>query len=170
MMSKGNSEWDKVCQVARWGLQISFCSLALLFELFKACSGEMRTISMTICTVSYKEEAFFFRQNFCITQLLQQPAICGEEKKKYPTSGLHNVKTLILLTSCCLEWKTYPYKPPVMSLGYPFISFLDTSGKKRSFAKQLKKWSGIFDSRQSCHYPMPHCPYLSNEVTIWPCL
>lgn len=58
-MSKGNSEWDKVCQVARWGLQISFCSLALLFELFKVCSGEMRTISMTICTVSYKEEAFF---------------------------------------------------------------------------------------------------------------
>lgn len=132
MMSKGNSEWDKVCQVAQWELQISFCSLALLFELFKACSGEMRTISMTICTVSHKEEAFFFRQNFCITQLLQQPAICWEEKKKtHATSGLHNIKTLIVLTSSCLEWKTYPYKTPCHVTGLSLHFLLRRFWKKR---------------------------------------
>lgn len=89
MMSKGNSEWDKVCQVARWGLQISFCSLALLFELFKVCSGEMRTISMTICTVSYKEEAFFQ------AELLHYSAATATNntlRRKKTPSGLNNIK------------------------------------------------------------------------------
>lgn len=90
-MSKGNSEWDKVCQVARWGLQISFCSLALLFELFKVCSGEMRTISMTICTVSYKEEAFFSGRTSALLSCYSN--ICWEEEeKKKPTTGLDNIK------------------------------------------------------------------------------
>lgn len=83
-MSKGNSEWDKVCQVARWGLQISFCSLALLFELFKVCSGEMRTISMTICAISYKEEALFSGRTSALLSCYskQQHIVKGKKGKK----------------------------------------------------------------------------------------
>lgn len=124
-MSKGNSEWDKVCQVARWGLQISFCSLALLFELFKVCSGEMRTISMTICTVSYKEEAFFQAE---LLHYSAATATYVEKKKKKKTQQVWITKTLILLTSSCLEQKMQHYKSPVMSLGYFFFSSLGTSG------------------------------------------
>lgn len=59
---------------------------------------------MTICTVSYKEEAFFFQ-----AELLHYSAATATDnmlrgkKKNNHTSGLDNVKKLILLTSSCLE-------------------------------------------------------------------
>lgn len=48
----------------------------------------MRTISMTICTLSYKEEAFFQ------AELLHYSAATATyvEKKKNHTTGLDNIK------------------------------------------------------------------------------